>query len=162
MDDAQDEKTNETASAPLARPTSEQDAIRGAFLARAAHGEALSGGGTADESGAATLRGAFLKHLTEKRSGAVVGDEGAAAGVLRSIYAARSTAVLVAPVAARTARPARKAKPKAAAAKKKGRAVAKRAQPAKRAAKKRGAAAPRRATARTAVRGKAKKAKGRR
>lgn len=159
MDDAHDEKANETASAPLTRPTSEQDAIRGAFLARTGQGDTLSGGGTADETGAATLRGAFLRHLTEKRSGAVVGDEGAAAGVLRSIYAARSTAVLV---VAPAARPARKAKPKAAAAKKKGRAVAKRARPAKRAAKKRSAAAPRRATARTAVRGKAKKAKGRR
>jgi len=160
MDDAPDDKG--TAAAPLARPTSEQDAIRGAFLARTAQGGNLSGGGAEDQSGAATLRGAFLKHLTEKRSGAVVGDEGAAAGVLRSIYAARTTVVAV----RATARPARKAKAKAKAkaapARKPARAAAKRAQPAKRADKKRAAAAPRRAAGRTMVRGKGKKAKGRR
>ena len=160
MDDAQNEK--ETAAAPPARATSEQDAIRGAFLARTAQGDNLSGGGTGDESGAATLRGAFLKHLTEKRSGAVVGDERGAAGVLRSIYAARSMAVVVAPTTTPPARKA-KAKAKAAPAKKRGRAAAKRAQPAKRGAKKRRAAPPRRAAAaRPVARGKGKKAKGRR
>jgi hypothetical protein len=161
MDDVQNEKATETTAAPLARPPMDQGAIRGAFLARAAHGgDTAAGGGIQGDAGAATLRGAFMKHLTEKPGGAVVGDEAGGAGVVRSIYAARSTVVAI--TVGATARPRRKAK--AAPAKKRARAATKRAQPAKRGPKKRRAAAPSRArpTRPPARAKKKKKAKGRR
>jgi hypothetical protein len=170
MDDVRNENETE-APAP---PPLEQGAIRGAFLARAAQGDNSSaGGGTERETGALALRGAFMRHLTEKHSGAVVGDEGGGAGVLRSIYAARTVVVVATP----PARPARKAKArpaasrpvrkaKAAPAKKRARAAgkAKRAQPAaKRGPKKRAAPPARRPAARITTRAKKKKkAKGRR
>jgi len=138
MDDMpQPEEAKLVAEAP------EQDAIRGAFLARVTHTDAAAGGGF--ESGAATdaMRGAYLRHLGGTQGGAVVGDE-SGDRVLRSIYASR-TAPAATPVRKGRARPAKAAKKKRAAASRPRPAMrktvakratkAKRAKPAKRAKK---------------------------
>ncbi len=166
MDDVPEEtKETEPAAEPLTPPPLEQGAIRGAFLARATVGaESTAGGGIqSDDAGAASLKSAFIRHLTEPRSGAVVGDETSGDAVVRSIYAARTTPSAV--PERRRAAPKRKAAPT-----KKGRAraaakpaaAAKRGRPAKQAAKRRAntAAAPRR-KAKAPVKAKAK-AKARR
>jgi len=154
MDDPRDEtETREEPSGPTpARPESGQDAIRGAFLARAATAEASAPGlGAADDGSAATLRSAFLKHLAPARGGAVVGDESSGDKVLRNVFAAR-IAPAAAPPATRT---------RATPAKKVARAAAKPARRAKPAAKKRAvASAPRRAKAKQAARPR-RKTKGR-
>jgi hypothetical protein len=107
----------------LATEAPEQGAIRGAFLARASQADATGGGGFEGGAASDAMRGAYLRHLTAKPSGAVVGDE-SSDNAVRSTYAARS-----APAAA----PARKQRARPAKAAKKKRAAASRPRPAKRA-----------------------------
>jgi hypothetical protein len=135
----------------------EQDAIRGAFLARQAQAASAPQGGGDGAPASLALGGAYLSRLAKEArggSGRVAGSEDSGDAALRSAFAARST-----PTAAPAPRaPSRKAAPKKAAPKK---ATAKKAAPkktAKKAAKKaakRAAPKAKKAAARTAPKRKA-------
>ena len=107
--------------------------IRSAYLARQSHDTGAGGEG---ETVVATLRGVYVSQVsrqTRRQGDAVKGSEDTGGTVLRSIYAARSETVVIAPraapgrkaKAAKKARPARKARPAA-------KAKVRRAAPAKR------------------------------
>ena len=152
MDQQDDDKQAETE-----QPASGQGAIRSAFLSRQSQDAGTGGEG---ETVVAMVRGVYVSQVsrqtTRRRDDAIKGSEETGGTVLRSIYAARTDAVVVRPrrparaapaparkAKAKKARPARKARAKTRPAVKAkarrartGRATARR-RPAKKAARRR-------------------------